>query len=589
MKIRLIISVTLFILLLILIDSNASNAQVTGGGNFNTNKIFSDELQNRGMANQMMSAEKPPVGNAVDPDYYYVGPGDLLAIRVSPAMLSDRIMMVSPDNKIILPRIGGEINVKGMTLTQVIDSVKKIISENNPNARVNMALRQARICMISIKGNVTFPGTYTLPASYSVSTAIKVANQTNVSDNISNQEMPNLLKLQEKQRDIDRLFSESGLSATSSYKVRNITVLHRDGTSSIADLEKAIAADNAEFDPFIREGDVINVPFEKSQFAKISVSGEVNRPITLVYKPGDKISLLLGFGYGLTENADRNNIVYIDPNNNQNSNRRKIKVDDKDKYIGEDFDVSPGGIIIVNSKPVINTSNHGIVSIKGAVNSPGIYTIISGQTKIKDIIETAGGLTDKAYLPLANIIRRDKKASAYNNNRRLLNEKFQYSDLTLDDTTRFILNIDLKQPYVACNFIDLFENDSDEFNVVLQDGDVINIPENPNRVYVFGQVNNPGFIDFVPGKSMEWYIQRAGGYAEGAEASRSRIIRGNTRVWVESRDGVYVYDGDEIYVPRPPDVPLSVETQRLVFYASLAGTALSLLSLILTIISISGR
>ncbi len=581
MKIRLILS----IILLILINSNASDAQVTGG-DFSTDKIFSDELRNRAMSERLQSSEAMPVGNVVDPDYYYVGPGDLLSIRILPIMLSEQIIMVSPENKIILPRAGGEINVKGMTLSQLIDSVRNIIHRNNPNANVNMALRQARVCLITIKGNVTFPGTYTLPASYNVSTAVKVANQTNVTQNISNQEMPNLLKLQEKQRNIDRLFSESGISSASSYKVRNITILHTDGSSSIADLEKAIASGNAGYDPFIREGDIIIVPFDKSSFPKISVSGEVNRPITLAYKPDDKISLLLGFGYGLSQNADRDNIVYIDPEKNT---RRKIKVDTNDKYVGEDFDVGPGGVVIVNSKPAVRQSNHGIVSIKGEVNSPGIYTITSGQTKIKDIIETAGGFTGKAYLPLANIIRREKNSSSYNNLRRTINEKFQYSDLTLDDTTRFILNIDLKQPYVACNFIELFENGSDEFNVILQDGDVIYIPENPNRVYVFGQVNHPGFVDFVPGKSMEWYIARAGGFAEGAEASRSRIIRGSTRVWVESKDGVDVFDGDEIYVPRSPDIPLSVETQRLVFYASLAGTALSLLSLILTIISISGR
>ena len=66
-----------------------------------------------------------------------------------------------------------------------------------------------------------------------------------------------------------------------------------------------------------------------------------------------------------------------------------------------------------------------------------------------------------------------------------------------------------------------------------------------SELSVYGQVNNPGYVTFEPGKSMQWYVDRAGGYASGAEKELTRIIKGRSHVWIKGDEkNVIVESGD---------------------------------------------
>ncbi|MDQ1265390.1 MAG: hypothetical protein QG635_540 [Bacteroidota bacterium] len=83
---------------------------------------------------------------------------------------------------------------------------------------------------------------------------------------------------------------------------------------------------------------------------------------------------------------------------------------------------------------------------------------------------------------------------------------------------------------------------------------------------------------------MEWYIAKAGGYAPSAEKGRARIIRGRNKVWIEGNDEVLVYAGDQIYVPRPPDVPKSLEIQNYGVVASMIASVAVMISVLYNIL-----
>jgi protein involved in polysaccharide export with SLBB domain len=225
------------------------------------------------------------------------------------------------------------------------------------------------------------------------------------------------------------------------------------------------------------------------------------------------------------------------------------------------------------------------VSVKGNVNKPGSYPIEIGKTRIMEVLENAGGLNSDAYLPLANIVRSEMAdLSAYNAYYEI-SRLFQYSDLILEDTIRYMIDINYRKPIVSCDFVKLYNDTGTTDNVLLEDGDLINIPSNPRKVYVFGQVNQPGYVEFSLGQNMEWYISHAGGYAQNAEEERARIIRGKTFVWEEGEDNVPVYAGDLIYVPRPPDIPKAVEMQNYSILASVLLATVSIVSIILNIVN----
>ena len=86
----------------------------------------------------------------------------------------------------------------------------------------------------------------------------------------------------------------------------------------------------------------------------------------------------------------------------------------------------------------------------------------------------------------------------------------------------------------------------------LKDGDIIYIPEVSDLVYVYGQVMNPGYVDYSSGNSYMYYIEKAGGVGNAAK-SEVYLIKGKTRAYIDMTDEDYQYtieSGDYIWVPK---------------------------------------
>ena len=531
--------------------------------------------------NDELLKEVFPVGNAVDPDNYYVGPNDILSIQIMPFDIAPVPVVVTSECSIVHKNFG-EVKLNGITLTAVREQLNEIVNSRSSNSKVIVSLLQPRKVFVVIKGNVVTPGTYIFPASYSISTAIKYANQAQSTQSISSNqdEQSAVIRFKEAQKERERLFSESGVSETALYGYRNIRLLRANGTSVIVDLERAVATNNSKYNPFVGESDEIFVPFEVNDYPMISIAGEVMRPTSVVYKAGDSASHLIKMGYGFTENADLNNVKICDAMGNLND----LKVDSVGNLISNDFPITPGTIIKIGAKPKIEKNKVGIVSVKGEINKPDIYVIELGKTRLTDIIQLAGGFTESAYLPLATISRRDNSQNERVSHKRKFNEFFNSSILTQQDTMRTGMAIDMQKPLVSCDFIACFIDKNEDYNLILQEGDVINIPNKPNKVNVYGQVKNPGYVDFTENQSMEWYVNKAGGYATSADIKRTRIIRGSNLVWVDGfKDSIYVFDGDRIYVPPPRDVAPEMELQKWAAYAGLTGAFITLISVLYNI------
>ena len=576
MLIKTYFSIVSFVLIPLTLNSQLKNSS-SPLDNIQLNKI--NENNN---FNEIKQRDEFPIGNVIDANYYLVGPSDILAIQILPFEMVPNSIIVSNECTIIHQRFG-EISLKGLTLQQVRDSVMAISNQRKEGSKVTISLIQARKVLITIKGNVANPGTYMLPASYSVSTAVRFANQQqtqSLTQELTMEEISALTRAKEGRKEREKIFSESGISEYSIFSTRYIRLVRSNGyIAGIVDIERANATQNPSFDPFISEGDEIFVPYEEVDYPAISIAGEVIRPASLVYKTGDMVSHLLKMGYGFTDDADLDNVILHSSQGSQ-----KLTVDTLGNLLSKDMKINPGSAIIVGNKTERIISDFGIISVKGEVNKPNIYVIIKGKTKLKDAIEMAGGFTKFAHLPLASVGRRDNSQNERISLKRRFNQYFQGSDLTIQDTMRLGIEIDLKLPRVSCDFVSVFENNSEEYNIYLRDGDVIDVPSKPNRVNVFGQVNRPGFVDFEENRTMEWYIMKAGGYSKGAARDRARIIRGNNRVW---EDGfvkfTYVYDGDEIFVPTPREVTPEMQLQRWATIAGLTATIASVLAFVYSI------
>ncbi|MCB0701262.1 MAG: SLBB domain-containing protein [Candidatus Kapaibacterium sp.] len=562
------------IIIAMLLSTTGLLAQITGMSE--SNSVLKSEIENnKGMDSQMFETEQMPVSNVINPDYYYLGPGDVLMIKAIPMLTTPVPVVVSPDNMILLPRSGGLIDVNGKTLTEVRKLIEENITKYKSDAIVTTSFHKPHLSFVEVEGNVLNSSVYNLPSTFKVSDAIHLANKRGPISEKNNASEDTYI--QERLR-VKKSFSRNqDNSEIVEYWKRNILVIHEDGTSTKVDLIKAKSSGNGHLNPYVRQGDRIIVPFNRNQFGTISISGEVNRPITLPYKNGDKLSELIEYSLGLTSFADTDNIYLFD-----NGVKTKLNSKDGKIIIENDRELSPGAIVIAGNLEERKSINEGVVTIRGFVNNPGAYPIINSKTKLSEIIEQAGGITEGAYLPLAKLYRKTNEFDELSESRTEAFKMFRKSNLSLEDTVRYTLDIHSIEPIVSVDFTKVLN--SSNYDVTLENGDEIVIPTSPNRVYVFGRVENPGYVEFEEGKNLLYYINKTGGFTDVADEDRAAVIRKNTSSWIDNEESI-VYDGDYIYVPGEVDVSTSTEQAKVSTYAAIGSIILSLGFLIVNIVN----
>ena len=92
-------------------------------------------------------------------------------------------------------------------------------------------------------------------------------------------------------------------------------------------------------------------------------------------------------------------------------------------------------------------------------------------------------------------------------------------------------------------------------------GDVIYIPTIRGTISASGQLQKPGLIDFEDGRTVRYYLNRAGGYSYGADKGGARLIRARTGVRERLDNDLIVEAGDELWVPEKERVNIWAFTQ----------------------------
>lgn len=85
--------------------------------------------------------------------------------------------------------------------------------------------------------------------------------------------------------------------------------------------------------------------------------------------------------------------------------------------------------------------------------------------------------------------------------------------------------------------------------VVLEEGDVVNVPSKNNIVLVQGEVSIPGAFVHMNRENLRYYINLAGGYSDRADTSRILVINANGKATkYNSRSSADIKAGDSILV-----------------------------------------
>jgi polysaccharide biosynthesis/export protein len=219
-----------------------------------------------------------------------------------------------------------------------------------------------------------------------------------------------------------------------------------------------------------------------------------------------------------------------------------------------------------------------LVYLTGQVKHPGRYALVSKTEHLSDLIRRAGGLTDQAYAGGVQFYR------SYAAGRRPANDP----PPPIADTQR--ARGDSLRGYRERVGIDLprvLKNPKFRDNIILAAGDSVNIPEFNPIVIVDGAVNAPGAVPYSPGKSLDWYVNSAGGYAQLGDKRHAYVTQPNGKREGVKRRAVLADD-----VPKPKSgalvfVPTKVAQEQPSNFVGVLGTVAQLVGTLVTLIVVA--
>jgi len=472
----------------------------------------------------------------VDPDNYHIGPSDGIQVNLWRSPPLSYSLTVTPEGTLIVPMVS-EIKVADMSLRQakvkVIDEIRKKYITGD----VTVTLVMPRSVVVTVTGRVQSSGAFTLGATNRVDRAI-------------NQAVP--------------------LPDASQ---RNIT-LHRrsDGSEIRVDIPMYYATRRDEWNPYVREGDVIVVNSSIAVKNVIAVYGAVNSPGRFEFVPGDSITEAIRLAQGFNRLAKTDSVELSRFGASENLISTQI-VNLREIMEGERPDVilEPGDRIVV--KEMIELRQDYRVTVTGEVLYPSVYPVTRNSTRLSELLRRAGGMTEFADLKSSELIRHSIPLSGIETER-LLSLR---GDVTAEDSADYYIETSLRirKEIVNVDFERLIVHGDSTQDVILQDEDLIVIPSIKKTIYVFGQVVTPGHIPFVSGEDPGYYIKKAGGFTDRARKGDLRIIKCKTKQWLSPGE-TEVEEGDYIWVPRDPDRTFS-------YYMLIASQAASILSVVIGI------
>lgn len=317
-----------------------------------TKQIFGRNIFNR----KDLSFE--PSMNIATPKNYRLGPGDEVFVDIWGASQKTIECTVSPEGVITIEGYG-PVQVSGLTVDQVNETLKSTLGQRYNNSEVRLSLGQTRTITVHVVGEVEVPGTYTLSAFATVFHALYMAGGTN----------------------------ELGT-------LRDIKVYRNNRLVSTVDVYDYILNGQLSCNIRLEDDDMIVVaPY----LALVDITGKIRRPMFYEMKPSESLGTLIRYAGGFTGDAYRGNLRLTRKSNG------RMEVFTVGEFEMKDFRLADGDSVAVDS---VLDRYRNMVEVKGAVFRPGKYQIDGNIRSVRKLVEAADGLTEDAFTARAIIHRR---------------------------------------------------------------------------------------------------------------------------------------------------------------------------------------
>ena len=375
------------------------------------------------------------------------------------------------------------------------------------------------------------------------------------------------------------------------YAFTNRAVLHRendDKTLEVIALNVKAILDGTEPDVTLQKNDVLFIPskYDLESKGTLEIRGEVYNPNIFPFAANTKLEDLIIMAGGLTESASTvrvdvtRRIIDKKGTKKQKEIAKTYTFGVKEGFVVEGdpgFVLEPYDQVFVRRSPGYSEKIN--VTVAGEVEFEGDYALNVRNERLSDVIEKAGGLTEFAYIDGARL-ERQMTPEEYKQALELMamvksNNQISGNDSIVVPTVSrtYSVGIDLKE---------IMANPHSAIDPVLQEGDVIVVPQYMNTVSVSGSVRKPNSVVYNPKMKLKDYINEAGGYAERARKSGTFILYPNGHIKELGRNAKAkdIVGGSKIIVPQKGRSQWNIGTTL-----STVTTSVSMLAVIASLIN----
>jgi len=316
-------------------------------------------------------------------------------------------------------------------------------------------------------------------------------------------------------------------------------------------LAKALDRDPAENLELMRFDRIRLFRWHERTRRSVTISGMVYEPNEYPLVPGMRLTEILDAAGGLQKNSYLKTAELTRQHITQDGMTTE-KVDiDIEKALAQD----PEHNVLLQDydhlviRPIPELEFDRTIELVGEFRFPGVYPIRRGE-RLSSAIERAGGFTDRAYLKGAVFMRESAKVLQQKRMDDMIREleesllteageavamdaeEAQMAETTLGakrELVRKLRNIAV-DGRVVIRLSPLEEFKTGSYDLELEKGDTLVVPETPGIVTVVGEVFNPTALMYEEKGTVGYYLGRVGGPTKEADRSQLAVIRADGSV-----------------------------------------------------------
>ncbi|EPF7794060.1 SLBB domain-containing protein [Campylobacter coli] len=460
--------------------------------------VFGAELFNGNFKNYTQRVYNPD---------YKIAVGDQISLKIWGAVEFEQILVVDSQGNIFIPKVGAVnlLGVKNSALVSVIKAQVNKIYKNNVFVYADMNAYQN--VSVFVTGSVNAPGLYQGLSSDSVIQYLDKAGGINL---------------------------EYG-------SFRDIQILRNNAVIKKIDLYDFLLKGQMDLFPF-RSGDVVLVGNVQSY---VFVNGDVQRPFR--FELANDIKTL----FDLARVAGAKPIV-TNAILRSYGNDHKLEVSAYNKMQFSKVLLKTGDEVQFNPEYI---SQNISITVNGEHSGLKTLVVRKGAT-LEDVsrLIVANGQSDMNALQVF-------RKSVAKTQKDLINAQLKELEtlaLTSPSVTSQGAAIKAEQAKLILEFIQrarelepkgqiVIDKPKSYGEVILEEGDTINVPSKNNLIIVQGEVTLPGAFVYNKGENLKYYINLAGGYGERADTSKVLVIRNNGKAQKYS-GSIDMMPGDSVLV-----------------------------------------